>query len=187
MAVTLIPKRHNPFEQVLGEFGSAFEYTGFLGASLGLLFLTISLWGGLWWYRGYSHDALEKPRNEALALQEKRNIQEEKDIVIFALSAQTLKDLLESRASATPIFQFLEHRIHDKAVLTEVSFQFSDHTLTLEAVTDGYVSLAEQMVLWENDTNVQNVDVSNFVVNNDGLLSFSATLTLSEALLHEHP
>lgn len=187
MAVTLIPKRHSPFDQILGGFGPIFEYSGFLGASMGILFLVIVLWGGLWWYRDYTRDAIEKARNSALSLQEERNIQEEKDISEFALGAEALKDLLENRASAAPLFQFLENRTHDQVVLEAMSFQFSDRTFELGASTDGYVSLAEQMVIWENDPNVENVEVSNFVMGNDGRLSFSATLTASEALLHGKP
>ena len=185
MAVTLIPKHRNPFDQILGGFGATFEYSGLLGASVGFLFLVIVLWGGLWFYRDSSKDAIEQARNDALALQEERNIEEEKDISAFALGAQALKDLLDGRASAAPIFQFLEHRTHSNLVLDGMSFEFSDRTLTLSASTDGYVSLAEQIVLWENDPNVENVEVSNFVAGNDGRLSFSATLTVSETLLHE--
>jgi hypothetical protein len=185
MAVTLIPKKRNIMEQLFGDFGSLFEYTGFFALSGGFFVIVLFAWVGLWGYGTYLQDSLEQANKTALSIQEQRDLAEETEVARFALHVQEVKKLLENRLTVAPLFQFLEHRTHADVILRSIELSVTGRTLEVSADTNGYVSLAEQIVLWENDPNVEGVRASNFAVGNDGRLSFSASIMLSQTILRE--
>lgn len=184
MPVSLIPQER-PSRRSLSATINA--WTGgdfFVGLSLTVLFVIIATYIGLTIYQARLNGQLRKDNTDYLALQQNRSITDQAQAADFAERSQRIKTLLAAHINADPLFSFLENYTLDKVTWTNLSFDPIAGDLKLQGSSAGYQSVAEQMALWQENSIVRHVSVSDFLVGNDGLLHFSAHLLLSpEAFL----
>ncbi len=97
----------------------------------------------------------------------------------FALRAKEIQGLLLGRHTPSLIFHFLEDSTHPSVTLSRISLSFESGELEIQGVAGNYRQLAEQILIWNEHPNVQNVSVSQFDTDTSGLLRFTATVILS--------
>lgn len=122
------------------------------------------------------HKKLEDLKSAYFQLVSPETIKQNADAREFASRANELQSLLAAHHQASRIFPLIESSLHPIVILDELGFDYSTSQIKVQGNTDGYRTMAEQLVLWNATKNITNVHLENFSLDTDGRLKFTVTL-----------
>jgi len=152
-----------------------------------LFFLVLSLlvYGGLLLYVKKLTTNLETIKKEISLLADKRTPEEENAIVAFDTRLDILKDVFKSHTYWSKIFAAFEELTIPEAFFSEAKFSLAggEVAVTLGARTKTYTTLAQQMLVFQNDPRVSKVLVSDINLSEEGGIDFSLSLIFPAKIL----
>ena len=150
-----------------------------VGAGAFLFIAFLVLYFGFIIYRSYLGNSIRDIYGERKILLEQRDAQRERVVADFGERAQQVRGILSSHRATSKVFVLLENSVHSRITLRQFNFDFSQSKLDILGATDSYNTLAEQIILWDQDSNIKYSRISDFNVGTDGRLTFVASLTLA--------
>lgn len=181
--VNLIPKEYKKRKQKLSV---TFSKTG--GVVLGLLILGLLLYGGLLLYQNEINKELDNIKTETQILDQKRDKEREKVVIDLDKKLGVLKEIFEKHVYWSKLFNKMEELTVFWTYFSEVKFNFSGEaakaSLFGNALT--YTTLAKQMKSFQENSQVESVEVSNISLSTEGGIDFDLAVIFSKDILLNH-
>jgi len=150
-----------------------------------LVILSLLLYGGLLLYEKKLSTNLETIKKEISLLAEKRTPEDENAIVAFDTRLSVLKDVFKNHTYWSNFFAKFEDLTISEAFFSDAKFTLADNeiTITLKAATRTYTTLAQQMLVFQQDPTVNKVAVSDISLSEKGGIDFNLSLVFPAKVL----
>lgn len=139
-----------------------------LALTIGFLLLVILIYFGL---TGYKNSLIEEKVNseERLAeLTNQRDLEMEVNFMELKTGIEDLKKVLENRLYSSKLFEMLEEITLPRVQFTGLEADLSQAKLILKAEAADYPTLAKQIVVFEQDSRIEKVDLSEVNLETSG-------------------
>lgn len=139
----------------------------------------------------YLRQDLEKKNQELNGLKEvlakketSRELEQtQKELTIYKEKIDTMSFLFNSYRLGTNSFKFLEKYTHPRVKLSLVNINFSDYRVLLSGQTDNFITLVQQLYIFENNPDVKNLKLMNFsAVKDKTFVNFNIEFNLEPYL-----
>ncbi|MFC1700674.1 hypothetical protein ACFLZ0_00790 [Patescibacteria group bacterium] len=189
MVIKLIPKEYNRIEGT--DASSDFYFLGMnynlvLSICIGLLILSFLVAGGLW---AYEKNLVKKDgliASQIQNLQSKRDIKLEGTLIELNLGIEKLDEVLKKRIYPVNIFKMLEDLILPEVVFSNFSADMPKAEVIIKAEATSYNKLAEQMVVFKEDSRVKSIGFSGISLDKVGKVSSDFQIILDPIILKEN-
>jgi len=151
--------------------------------SLILLFGVVLAYFGLLGYENNLLDRKEIAENNVEELQGQRNLETEATLIELKEKIDTLKDLLKIHVYPSRIFQILEELALTQVRFVELQADLSRMQLRLNSEMADYSVLAKQISVFEGDSRINKVDVSEINLNKSGRVEANFLLIMDPLFL----
>lgn len=158
------------------------------GIALGLLILSLLVYGGLFFYQKNIQKELNGITQEITNIESKRDSAKEKLIVEADKKLNVVENLFKEHFYWSKLFLKIEELVDINVYFTESKFSFESEkvNISLSGNARTYTSLAQQMVSLKEDPLVEKVVVSDIALNENGGIKFNLTIAfLKKILLNE--
>ncbi len=104
-----------------------------------------------------------------------------------ALEAQVLLDkekiddfskLFANHQRVSKFFKFLEENCHPKIWFNQLKLSTQDSQITFSGETSNFETLGQQMIIFQNQTLVKNIEISDLVIGKTGRVNFTFSFLL---------
>ena len=190
----LIPEKYKTKEEsrvgsLLSGFSNLGDYlalkTGLLMVlSLTLLFGVVLAYFGLLGYKNSLTDEKDAVENNISVLHDQRNLETEVIFIKLKEKIDTLKSLLKIHIYPSRVFQMLEELALPQVRFVDLQADLSKMQLRLNAEMADYGVLAKQISVFEEDSKIDTVDISNINLNEFGRVETSFLLKIDPSFLH---
>jgi len=110
---------------------------------------------------------------------ETKEISEKRDNLVKLISSiNKFSNILQEKNNPSKIFNFISENTHQNVYFKSFQWQADNNLVHLEGATKSLKDLAEQILIFESQEIVSNLQVSNIHFDKEGLLSFSLLFNL---------
>ncbi len=131
----------------------------------------------------------ERAQAELVKVEEKiegQKTQELKELEDKVQSQKTKVDLfspyLESHIIITKFFDFIESKTHPHIYFSQLSVSANSSVVNLTGEADSFLSLGQQLIIFNNSEKIKNVSLSNISLGQKGEVLFNLKLSLIKEL-----
>jgi len=180
--VGLIPKGYG--KEKVG-FKTIFSKIGIL--LIGLLVLSLIVYGGLFYYNKSLTEKLSELRTQAEEINRQRDTEFEEKVISLEAVLNSLKKILKNHVYWSNVFSKFESLTLPQVRFSNFSANLKDDGsigLTISGNTSGYTYLAKQMVSFSQDELVSNIELSEINLGTEGGIEFGLSVNfLGDILL----
>jgi len=151
--------------------------------SIVIIVLVFSVYGGFWYYKKVLTDNIEEVSQKTLDLENERDKDEEKKIVGAEKKLENIKDILDSHVFSSKVFSFLEEFSNPQVSFSSFTFNAIGLQVELSGRAASYEVLAKQMVTFQNNSNINKVDVSGIQLSQEGGVEFEMEMGFKQELV----
>lgn len=154
-----------------------------LALTIGFLLLVILIYFGL---TGYKNSLIEEKGNleERLAqLTNQRDLEMEANFIELKTNIEDLRKVLENRLYSSKLFEMLEEITLPRVQFTGLEANLSQAKLNLKAEAVDYPTLAKQVVVFEQDSRIEKVDLSEVNLETSGRVGSDLRIELNPDFL----
>lgn len=185
MAISLIPGKK---EKKLGlgfkglKLGISFRFHKGVIAGAVLLTLVLIFYLGSSVWVGQQQIKIEDIKEEKEMLFSSANSSEIAEVRLFARRIRALQDIIDDHVYTSNIFEEIEMSTHKNTSFTAFELNVEMATIKLSGISTSFDSLAEQFVLWNDESDyVRSVTLEDFEKNSNGLIEFDAILLVNKS------
>lgn len=155
------------------------------GITLGLLILSLLVYGGLFFYEKKFVNESKNIQEEIINLESKRDSAKEKLIVDTDKKLDVVKDLFKNHFYWSKLFSKIEELIEANVYFSESKFSFAADKTSVVLVGSArtYTALAQQMVSFDGDPLVEKVEVADIALDETGGIRFNLSIIFSKNIL----
>ena len=170
MAIEIIPKTIGkiPGERKKLFYFSIFLFLGFL---LGYFILT-SLEKKSENTLSNLEETLGKGKTPEMSSLEEEILNDQKKI-------KDLSPLLEEHLFPSKIFEFFERNVHPQVFFSEINLNSLNSTASLSGQTDSFLTLGQQLAIFEKEPLVEKVDLTQVSITKEGKVGFSLNFSFN--------
>lgn len=189
MDIKLLPEEYQKKSSLVGGLGfsrlKSAEYLidVWVVVSLILIVAAVAVYLGLFIYRNKLIREEKDLETQIVQIEEQRDLAMEANFMQLEKGIGDLKKILENRIYPSELFRMLEELTLSKVWYDNMKVDFSEVVLDLELATDSYNTLAEQAVIFQNDSRIKKVDFSGATLEKDGYVSSSFKIDLDPVSL----
>jgi len=154
---------------------------------ISLVFLGAAI-GGRIFFRTSSEnlaEQIEDIRQRTVDLRTTTNESLERQLRNYQTQIVKFSDLLNQRYLTSRVMNFIEETIHPAMIYKEFSISIPENRLQLEAMTQTYNVIGEQLLVFNNDPRVKRVETSNYLRDKEGWITFRVIIELDPALVRQ--
>jgi len=151
--------------------------------SIGLLIGVILFCFGLWGYKISLSKNKENLSQRIEELQNQRDLELEADFMDLREKIDNFKNILEKRVYSSNLFKMFEELAIAQARFSDLSADISQLEVNLDLEAVNYAALAEQIVVFEQDSRIKSVDFSEAGLGSDGWVNSSVEIELNSDFL----
>lgn len=127
--------------------------------------------------------SLNKNKNTVQALDQEikqimteERVELEKEIIFIKEKIDKFSLLVNNRSIARPVFEIIERSTHPQAWFTDFSFETKESKLSLSGETQNFITLWQQIFIFQQEEKINRLELVNFSINEKGLINFEADL-----------
>jgi hypothetical protein len=181
MAISLIPNKGEKKIEISGLVVSILS-NFYVALSLLILVVAVVAYIGLVFYSTDLEDELETLQLDITILENQIDRDLEKEMTAFAFRLDTIEYLLTNHTYSSRVFEFLEDITHPNVQFTNFQFDMKDNFVQLEGKTKNYLTLGEQIIVFQNDERISNFKIFNIKLSGKDGVFFSASFTLDKEI-----
>ena len=154
-----------------------------LALTIGFLLLVILIYFGL---TGYKNSLIEEKGNleeRLIGLTNQRDLEMEDDFMELKTGIEDLRKVLENRFYSSKLFEMLEEITLPQVQFTGLDADLSQAKLVLKAEAMDYPTLAKQVVVFEQDSRIEKVDLSEVNLETSGRIVSDLRIELNPDFL----
>lgn len=154
-----------------------------LALTVGFLLLVILIYFGL---AGYKSNLIEERGNleeRLVQLTNQRDLEIEANFMELKTGIEDLRKVLENRLYSSKIFELLEEITLPQVQFTDLDADLSQAKLILKAEAVDYLTLAKQVVVFEQDLRIKKVDLSEVGLETSGRVASDLRVELDPDFL----
>jgi len=177
MDIKIMPEKYKRKKEAT--VGFEISVTGFLNKltsktnlwlvlTIGFLLLVILIYFGL---TGYKNNLIEERgdlEERLIELTNQRDLGMEANFIELKTGIEDLRKVLENRLYSSKLFEFLEEITLPQVQFTSLEADLSQAKLNLKAEAVDYLTLAKQVVAFEQDSRIEKVDLSEVNLETSG-------------------
>ena len=120
---------------------------------------------------------------EQIEAQKTTELSELEDIVqSYKIKVDQFGEYLNSHVILTEVFDFIEDNTHPHVFFSQFSLSSLSYTVNLSGQADSFLSLGQQLIIFNNSEQINGVSLSNISLSETGDILFNVRLTLDQAL-----
>ncbi|MBI3273962.1 MAG: hypothetical protein HYZ69_02355 [Candidatus Colwellbacteria bacterium] len=167
-------------------------YTGLTGtffffAALILFFFSLAGFGGLALLNRAQGATREEIQEQIRAKEENLRPELIQQITLLDQRLTNMRALLSRHFFVSNVFDLIESRTHPKTQFTNFSLSVETRRITLSGETASYLTLAQQIGLFEEDSRVEQVEFGGLSLSGTNHLGFRMVITFKDGLLYARP
>lgn len=157
-----------------------------LGFSLIILAVVLLICFGLWGYKNSLSKEGEELAKEIEQLQSQRNLDLEADFVTLKKGIENFKKIINKHIYFSNILKMFEELTLPQVVISDLSIDLSENSVSLKIDSVNYETLAKQIVAFEEDARIKEVDTPGVSMDSAGSVGSSLGIKLEPGFLHQH-
>jgi hypothetical protein len=103
----------------------------------------------------------------------------EKEILSYQQKIKKFFPLLQAHVLTSKTFEFLEKNTHPKVFFSKINLNSKDSTVILFGQTDSFFTLGQQLLIFEKESLVENLNLSEVSIGKEGRAWFILNLSLN--------
>ncbi len=154
-----------------------------LALTIGFLLLVILIYFGL---TGYKSNLIEEKGNleeKLTELTNQRDLEMETNFMELKTGIEDLRKVLENRLCSSRIFELLEEITLSQVQFTGLEADLSQAELILKAEAVDYPTMAKQVIIFEQDSRIEKVDLSEVSLETSGRIVSDLRIELKSDFL----
>ena len=172
-------KRANLFEG-----GFSVDSNHLIAVSLSLLTVIVILCFGLWGYKMHLSDKINGTIVEINNLQDKRDFELEADFANLKEKIEDFKKISEVHVYPSNIFKILEELTIPQIKFVGFEADLLEAELTLKVESIDYNTLAKQIVVFEDDSRIEEVNLSGVKLSDSGKVNSDLNMKINLDFLY---
>ena len=186
MDIKLMPEKYHKSSKKVSLFRDGFTIDSdhLLLFSLSLLLLIIILCLGLWGYKIYLSRDIDTSITEIEELQSQRNFELEADFANLKIKIEDFKQIAKVHVYPSKIFKILEELTIPQIKFIGLDVNLLEAELILETESIDYNTLAKQIVVFEDDSRIKNVDLSGVNLDDSGKVNSNLKIKIDSDFLY---
>ncbi|PJE64713.1 MAG: hypothetical protein COU90_00360 [Candidatus Ryanbacteria bacterium CG10_big_fil_rev_8_21_14_0_10_43_42] len=137
-------------------------------------------YGGVFLYKRSIESNLDGLTRQLSNIEEELDSDIIQEIVRVDKGLAVAQDLLAQHVYSSRLFEFLENNTLETVQYNDFTYSFGSRSVILAAVADSYVSLNEQIHIFQNLPLIRSVDFSGISMLEDDTVGFSLNLTFND-------
>ncbi len=192
MDIKIMPEKYKRRKEAA--IGFKVSATGFLNKltsktnlwltlTIGFLLLVILIYFGL---AGYKNNLIEEKGNleeRIVELNNQRDLGMEANFIELKTGIEDLRKVLENRLYSSKLFELLEEITLPRVQFTGLEADLFQAKLSLKAEAADYPTLAKQVVIFEQDSRIKKVDLSEVGLETSGRVASNLRIELNPDFL----
>ena len=163
MVIEIIPK---PIEKIPSYQKKLFYFSIFLFLVLPFVyFILTSLGKKSENILSNLEESIAKGKTPEIISLEKENLNYQKKI-------EDISPLLEKHLFPSKIFEFFERNTHPRVFFSEINLNSLNSTASLSGQTDSFLTLGQQLAIFEKNPLVEKVDLNQISITKEGKIEF---------------
>ena len=106
----------------------------------------------------------------------------ESTIKAYKIEVDDFAPYLGNHILITKFFDFLEENIHPRIYFSQMSLKSSSANVSLSGMADSFLSLGQQLMIFNSNSIVKNVSLSNISLSEEGSIVFHLSISLDPNL-----
>ena len=151
----------------------------------GLLLICLLALGGLWWQKSSLTDKKTLTENKIMELQSQRNVKMEAMLIDLDQSIKNLDTTLKNRIYPINVLKILEELVLPEVFFSDFQVDVQEATFGINVIALNYRILAEEMIIFKNESRVKEVKYNNINLDDNGNASAAFDVKLDSALLRQ--
>jgi len=152
--------------------------------SSSLLILVILICFGLWGYKIYLSKDISESVAEIENLQNQRDFELEADFANLKIKIEDFKKISNVHVYPSKIFDILEELTISQVRFIGLEANLLEANLVLETESIDYKTLAEQIVIFENDARIKTVNLSEVRLDDSGKVNSNLKIEIDPDFLY---
>lgn len=153
---------------------------------LALFVITAAAYGGLF-FLNRAQDRVRQELKTEVGQKIDDLSQDASQISALENRLNNLQTVLAGHIFSSKVFQFLESRTHPQIRFTDFVLQESPDQVSVGAETTGFVALAQQIYILQNDPQVESVSFGGLSISERNLLGFRLIIVFKSGFLRSRP
>lgn len=137
------------------------------------LLIIAALAGGIYLYKNSLENKLASLDERIATLEQQRDKQAEKNILVFNKQVSMLSNLLSEHAYWTTAFSKIEGLTQSQVQFENITTSLADNKIDFKAVATNYTTIARQIAAFLSDESVRDVTLSKVNTLTNGRLEFT--------------
>jgi uncharacterized membrane protein YvbJ len=100
----------------------------------------------------------------------------------YKIKVDQFGEYLNSHIIITKVFDFIEDNTHPHVFFSQLSLSSISYTVNLSGQADSFLSLGQQLIIFNNNEDIKGVSLSNISLSETGDILFNVRLTLNQEL-----
>lgn len=148
-----------------------------------LIIAAVAAYLGLYFYRDKLIQERDSLQTQIVQVDSQRDLAMEENFIHLEKGISDLKKVLETRIYPSYLFKMLEELTLPTVWYGNLTANFSEDTLDLKVSANSYNTLAEQVVILQNDSRIKEVNFSDAKLEKEGGVASSFRITLDPIFL----
>ncbi len=170
----------------LSEFFSRFTFkaSSWFNLSFILLIIIILFCFGLWGYKINLDKNKEILAQQIEKLEIQRDLDLESNFIELKEKIENFKKIIDKRIYSLNLLKTFEELTLPWIQYNDFSADLTKLSVDLKIESDNYNSLAKQVIVFEEDSRIENIAFSEVILERSGLISSDLSLKLNSSFLH---
>lgn len=151
----------------------------------GILLVCLLVWGGMWWRKSNLTQKKSLAENKMTELQAKRDVKLEAMLIDLDESIKNLDNILKNRIYPINVLEVLEDLALPEVFFSGFQVDAQEASFNINVVALNYRILAEEMIVFKNDSRVKMVEFNSINLDNNGNASAAFHVELEPSLLRQ--
>lgn len=154
--------------------------------SIGILVVSLALWGGLWWYKNSIAQKATLVSGQIEQLQSQRDVEVENILIELDKTIKSLDEVLKNRIYPVNFFSVLEDLVLPEVFFSTFSSDIPEAAVDVHVIAKDYRVLAEQMIVFKESDRLENVEFNSINLEDQGNASADFRVEMDPDLLKQN-